>query len=485
MLIPPEFSQTEKEQPLPSVMTLKLGSWATKAYSYPIFSATWFRYRALSFMFPMAILTFALSVIFYVMINESILMLLILDVVLLWFSVFTLLLLGRYLAVRVCKQNWSKRKERIGVVVALILGMLISYGIMIISTSLDPTSKAKSLDKNKTQQVSQGASIGTASSASASSAASVSITARPATLASASSPSMSSNQATNQATNQGSNQGANGDGSAAELRIGVTGLDEASQVEQIINFVLIILIWIWWGGFFDFLSYVRQGRMMQEMRVQEQLNRYKRERNEAEMRLSVLASQVEPHFLFNTLSGVRAAMLSDPQRGIAIIDHLVEYLRLTIPKMRHEGQGVESVLSLQLDAVRAYLNVIMMRIPRLSFEVDAPTELLNKKVPPLMLISLVENAVKHGIEPKKGLVHIKVTAQTLQVDHQEKLQLSVIDNGVGFGGTSSGSGIGLSNIRERLKQLYGEHASLNLSMRDEGGIQACLILPMRSDVEDV
>jgi sensor histidine kinase YesM len=126
-----------------------------------------------------------------------------------------------------------------------------------------------------------------------------------------------------------------------------------------------------------------------------------------------------------------------------------------------------------------------MRIPRLSFEVDAPTELLNKKVPPLMLISLVENAVKHGIEPKKGLVHIKVTAQTLQVDHQEKLQLSVIDNGVGFGGTSSGSGIGLSNIRERLKQLYGEHASLNLSMRDEGGIQACLILPMRSDVEDV
>jgi signal transduction histidine kinase len=481
MLIPPEFSQTEKEQPLPSVMTLKLGSWATKAYSYPIFSATWFRYRALSFMFPMAILTFVLSVIFYVMINESILMLLILNVALLWFSVFTLLLLGRYLAVRVCKKNWSKRKELIGVVVALILGMLISYGIMIISTSLDPTSKAKSLDKNKTHQVSQGASIRTASTASASSAASVSITARPATLASASSPSMSSNQA----TNQGSNQGSNGDGSATELPIGVTGLDEASQVEQIINFVLIILIWIWWGGLFDFLSYVRQGRMMQEMRVQEQLNRYKRERNEAEMRLSVLDSQVEPHFLFNTLSGVRAAMLSDPQRGIAIIDHLVEYLRLTIPKMRHEGQGVESVLSLQLDAVRAYLNVIKMRIPRLSFEVDAPTELLNKKVPPLMLISLVENAVKHGIEPKKGLVHIKVTAQTLQANQQEKLQLSVIDNGVGFGGTSSGSGIGLSNIRERLKQLYGEHASLNLSMRDEGGIQACLILPMRGDVEDV
>ena len=199
------------------------------------------------------------------------------------------------------------------------------------------------------------------------------------------------------------------------------------------------------------------------------------------MRLSVLASQVEPHFLFNTLSGVRAAMLSDPARGVVIIDHLVDYLRSTIPQMRSDGQMHLISVEHQFNSVRSYLGVIRTRIPRLSFSIECEAELQHCAIAPLMLISLVENAVKHGIEPKKGPVHIAVSAYKVRLPEGEMLAISVKDNGVGFGGSSgatSGTGIGLSNIRERLKQLYEDRASLSLLASESGGVEAIIQLPI-------
>ncbi|WP_183738978.1 MULTISPECIES: sensor histidine kinase [unclassified Janthinobacterium] len=155
------------------------------------------------------------------------------------------------------------------------------------------------------------------------------------------------------------------------------------------------------------------------------------------MRLSLLASQVEPHFLFNTLYGVRA-----------------------------------------------YLGVIHSRLPRLAFRVDCADDLRHCAIPPLMLISLVENAVTHGIEPKKGAVEIVVNVARRQSEGQQQLLLTVADDGVGFGGSTggntSGSGIGLSNIRERLQHLYGGQASLSLTTRDGGGLQAGIVLPLQA-----
>jgi signal transduction histidine kinase len=246
-----------------------------------------------------------------------------------------------------------------------------------------------------------------------------------------------------------------------------------------INWLVWASVLLWLGGASDLVRYIRQRRRLQDARTLEQMERYRDERNQVAMRLSVLASQVEPHFLFNTLSGVRAAILSDPARGVAIIDHLVDYLRSTIPQVRDDGAQLLVELGTQVDAARAYLSVIHTRLPRLAFRVECPPELRACAMPPLMLISLVENAVKHGIEPKKGPVEIVVSVGRRQASGREQLVFEVRDDGVGFGG-NSGSGIGLSNIRERLQHLYGDQAALTLTAREHGGLKASILLPLQA-----
>jgi len=247
------------------------------------------------------------------------------------------------------------------------------------------------------------------------------------------------------------------------------------------TFVFNLVIWfpvlMWLGGTLDLVAYFRQRRLLREADLLEQVERYKNQRNEVEAQLSVLASQVEPHFLFNTLSGVRAAMLSDPSRGIVMIDHLIDYLRSTIPQLRADRAHMFVALGSQLDSVQAYFGIIQARMPRLSFHVDCPQELRGVAIPPLMLISLAENAVKHGIELKKGPATIRVTAVRTR---QDLLELSVADDGVGFGTATTGSGIGLANIRERLKHLYGGEASLALRAGEAGGVVASITLPIRT-----
>jgi len=257
-------------------------------------------------------------------------------------------------------------------------------------------------------------------------------------------------------------------------------LREQTRENQVVNLVFWILVLGWLGGGGDLLAWLRQRRLLRENELLGQVARYKDERNEVEMRLSILASQVEPHFLFNTLSGVRAAMLSDPARGVAMIDHLVDYLRATIPQLRADHAQTFVSLGSQLDAAQAYLGIIRARLPRLAVEIDCAPDLRKVAIPPLMLISLVENAVKHGIELKKGPAHIRIAAVRRQSSAGEELELSVADNGLGFGNASSGSGIGLSNIRERLKHLYGGAAALALRENDGGGVIASIVLPLRA-----
>ena len=114
-------------------------------------------------------------------------------------------------------------------------------------------------------------------------------------------------------------------------------------------------------------------------------------------------------------------------------------------------------------------------MPRLQFNVDAPASLLAATCPPLMLISLAENAVKHGVERKMGPARVDVSARRVGDD---RLEITVADDGKGFGPAPAGSGIGLVNIRERLQQLYQGRASLTLTARPEGGVAATLSLPL-------
>jgi len=215
----------------------------------------------------------------------------------------------------------------------------------------------------------------------------------------------------------------------------------------------------------DGLEALRQERALAEAQAQ---------RREAELRLSVLAAQVEPHFLFNTLAGVRSAIATDPARASEMIDRLVEYLRAAIPRLRSDGSA-QATVGAQFEIVRAYLGLMAARMPRLDFSLQAEPALLKANCPPLMLISLAENAVKHGVEMKIGPVHVEVRAER---SADGRLALTVEDDGAGFGSSQSGSGLGLSNIRERLHQLHGERAALELRSRAGGGVSATLTVPL-------
>jgi len=253
---------------------------------------------------------------------------------------------------------------------------------------------------------------------------------------------------------------------------------KAYAVSHLLFLLTLLSLLAWLGGLFDLIPFVRQRGMLGDLHVKEELARARAARNDAEVRLSVLAAQVEPHFLFNTLASVRSALSTDPQRAGHIVDHMVDYLRASIPQMRDHAASSAVTLDTQLAAARAYLALMRERMPRLQYSVEAEPGLAQAAIPPLMLISLVENAVKHGVEPKIGAARVDVRARRLCAGGEDRLEVSVLDDGVGFGAATSGGGIGLANIQERLRTQFGEHAALELKARPGGGIAATLRVPL-------
>ena len=193
---------------------------------------------------------------------------------------------------------------------------------------------------------------------------------------------------------------------------------------------------------------------------------------EANMRLAILQAQVEPHFLFNTLAAIRPLIRQDANRAEAAIDAFSNHLRATIPQMRE--QSVVSTLGQQIDICESYLTLMQVRMgSRLWVEIQVPAEMRALEFPPLILLSLVENAIKHGIEPKPGAGQIEVQAAVTG----STLQVSVADDGAGLK-DGLNSGLGLSNIREQLKVRFAERAALSIAARPEGGTLAEVAIPL-------
>ena len=193
------------------------------------------------------------------------------------------------------------------------------------------------------------------------------------------------------------------------------------------------------------------------------------ERETAEARLQVLQAQVEPHFLFNVLATVRRLYRTDRAAGREMLGNLMRILEVALPHMRE----ARSCLGRELALVEAYLGVQQVRMGRrLSFAVDVPASLRGLEMPSMMLLTLVENAVQHGLGPRigGGTIHIGacVDGATLRID--------VADNGVGFL-AASGAGTGLANIRARLAALHCESAGLDLAANSPSGLVATLRLP--------
>ncbi len=194
----------------------------------------------------------------------------------------------------------------------------------------------------------------------------------------------------------------------------------------------------------------------------------------SEARLKLLETQLEPHMLFNTLANLRALIGSDPQRAQVMLDHMIAYLRATL------GASLQATHPLQdeFDRVRDYLELMAIRMgPRLSYTLDLPEALAQHPVPTLLLQPLVENSIKHGLEPKVSGGHISVSARR----EGPHIVLDVTDTGVGLSGTAGErTGFGMAQVRERLAASHGTDSAIELVAVGAGGTRATARFPYQA-----
>ena len=202
------------------------------------------------------------------------------------------------------------------------------------------------------------------------------------------------------------------------------------------------------------------------------LERSQLEQQAVEARLRLLQAQVEPHFLFNTLANVRELVVAGSPQASMVLDSLINYLRGAVPRL----QADRTTLSEEFELVRAYLDVMRMRIPdRLQFAVELPSELAAIACPPMSVLTLVENAVRHGIDPSIHGGRIDVMAQ----QQGDMVIVEVRDTGVGLRSNNAATGTGLATLRQRLALAFGETAALTVFAATPHGAVARLQLPLR------
>ena len=187
-------------------------------------------------------------------------------------------------------------------------------------------------------------------------------------------------------------------------------------------------------------------------------------------RLSLLHAQVEPHFLYNTLASAQILTRNDPAKADQMLGNLITYLRQSMPRT----EDSMSSLGEELERARAYLDILKLRMgERLALQLQVPDALMGVPMPPMMLQTLVENAIKHGLEPVSGGGTIWILAR----EDQGKVCVTVADDGRGFGTDTGGTGIGLKNVRERLQLAYGDAASFAIGANFPKGVAATITLP--------
>ena len=188
-------------------------------------------------------------------------------------------------------------------------------------------------------------------------------------------------------------------------------------------------------------------------------------------KLSLLHAQVEPHFLYNTLASAQYLTRSDPARADEMLGNLITYLRHSLPRTDTSA----STLGEEVERARAYLEILRIRLgPRLQLQIDVPRHLLTLPFPAMMLQTLVENAIKHGLEPRTDGGTVWILAK----EAEGQVAVTVADDGQGLGGsTRGGTGIGLRNVRERLRLAYGAEANLSVVANFPNGVAATITVP--------
>nr|WP_314624963.1 histidine kinase [uncultured Noviherbaspirillum sp.] len=196
------------------------------------------------------------------------------------------------------------------------------------------------------------------------------------------------------------------------------------------------------------------------------------ERQAMQAQLQMLQAQVEPHMLFNTLANLQGLIATDPPRAQRLLEQLIDYLRATLKSSR----AAATTLAEEFSLMDAYLGLMSIRMgERLAYRLDLPPALADVQIAPMLLQPLLENAIRHGLEPRIDGGRLDVSA----VRQGSDLVLTVRDTGLGLDAPAShGTGLGLDNIRERLQALYGPGASLVLAGNQPCGTVATLTFPM-------
>lgn len=207
--------------------------------------------------------------------------------------------------------------------------------------------------------------------------------------------------------------------------------------------------------------------------IRVEADRQRLARKNAEAELAVIRAQIEPHFLFNTLANLSFLIKDNPPQALAMLENLIDYLQAAVPRIR----GETSTLRNELSMTSSYVSILQIRMgERLKASFDVPQDLLGLAFPPMMLITLVENSIKHGLNELQegGSVHVAARRDG------DTLCVTVADTGVGISpsGAQLRDGVGLSNIRERLSEMFGAKGELRLEANQPRGTLATLKVPL-------
>jgi len=232
------------------------------------------------------------------------------------------------------------------------------------------------------------------------------------------------------------------------------------------------------------LKVTYKGRVQAEVKAAEATETAESEqlkRQVVEARMAAMQAQVEPHFLFNTLASIDHLIETDPKRASQMQKNLIALLRASMPTMRENHPAAHN-LGREMAVIRPYLEILKVRMEdRLQTELLVPDGLLSADFPSMMIQSLVENAIKHGLEPKAEGGKLTVKAEIVH----GKLAVTVADTGLGFGrAATAGTGVGLNNIRERLQLLYGSKASMTVAENQPSGTVVTLTVPYQAQPRD-
>jgi signal transduction histidine kinase len=241
------------------------------------------------------------------------------------------------------------------------------------------------------------------------------------------------------------------------LGVGFARIVEGAPRVMIGVLVVSIIVSTFWYRFTANKARLAQA---QAERERERARNVELERLALDAQLRSLQAQVEPHFLFNTLANVLSLIDGAPDKARGMLERLIDLLRGSLAVSRSQ----RTTLAQECALVGAYLDILSIRMgERLAYRIDIPADLAGVSLPPLALQPLVENAIKHGLEPKLAGGRVTIVARRVA----DRVEITVEDDGLGFGG-SPGAGVGLANLRERFAALYGERAHLTIEDRTPG-----------------